>query len=75
MTKKKGRSKQDKSLREHYDRTSSLDQGRAVKPASLSFPKPRRLGTSPTPKERIGLLWALRGKLPLTLDLRKSRSR
>jgi len=33
----------DRGLREYYDRTSSLDEGRKVRSVQMTFPKPRRL--------------------------------
>ena len=33
----------DRALRDYYDRTSELDQGKKVRHAAMTFPKPRRL--------------------------------
>ena len=42
-TRARRRDAQESVLRKHYDRTSSLEQGREVRRVSLAFPKPRRL--------------------------------
>ena len=37
------KSAEDKALRRYYDDSSSLSEGKNIRPVSMSFPKPRRL--------------------------------
>lgn len=43
MIDKKQLGARDRSVRAHYDKTSSLETDERLKAVSLSFPKPRRL--------------------------------
>jgi len=40
---KKGFIMKDEALRRYYDKSSSLEEGRAMEPVAMSFPKPRKL--------------------------------
>ena len=43
MTKKEGLGPTDAELKRHYDKSSSLQEGKIIRPVKMRFPKPRRL--------------------------------